>query len=64
MVPQHLAQSVQGDTVPFVTVSTDDRGGACWVVVGGGTQQTCCSGHRALEILQGMLASRGLSVPQ
>jgi len=64
MIATQLAQSEKADSVPFVTVSTDDRGGACWVVVGGGTQQTCCSGHRALEILQGMLASRGLSVPQ
>jgi hypothetical protein len=64
MVPQHLAQSVQGDTVPFVTVSTDDRGGACWVVVGLGQQVRCCSGRRALAVLAEMLASRGLSVPQ
>jgi len=64
MIATQLAQSEKADSVPFVTVSTDDRGGACWVVVGLGQQVRCCSGRRALAVLAEMLASRGLSVPQ
>jgi hypothetical protein len=64
MAVQQLAQSVQDDSVPYITVQRDDRGGVCWVVVGMGTEVRCYSGQRALDVLRMICASRGINVPQ
>ncbi len=64
MSAQQLAQSGDAETVPYITVATDARRGACWVVVGLGTEVRCYCGERALGILRMMCTSRGISVPQ
>jgi hypothetical protein len=38
--------------MPYVTVTTDDEGGACWAVVGLGTVVRCYTGHHAITVLQ------------
>jgi hypothetical protein len=37
MSAAQLPQSENTQTVPYITVGTDARGGACWAVVGLGT---------------------------
>jgi hypothetical protein len=61
MSAQQLAQSV--DTTPYITVERDARGGACWVVVGLGTEVRCYCGQRAMGMLEMMCASRGIPTP-
>jgi len=58
-----LPQSEQFDSVPYITVRTDDRGSACWAVVGHGVVVRAYSGHRAMAILQMMCAASGLLTP-
>jgi hypothetical protein len=64
MASSQLLQSDQVDSVPFITVERDDRGSACWAVVGLGKMVRCYSGERAIAVLQMMCVSRGISVPQ
>jgi len=54
---------VQGEPPPYITVERDARGGACWVVVGLGTEVRCYCGHRAMGMLEMMCASRGIPTP-
>ena len=63
MVAARLVQSADADSVPFITVSTDANGGACWVVVGLGQRVRCYSGERAIDVLRMMLTSRGIPAP-
>jgi hypothetical protein len=64
MIATQLAQSEKADSVPFITVERDARGGACWVVVGLGTEVRCYCGQRAMAMLEMMCRSKGISVPQ
>jgi hypothetical protein len=43
----------------FITVGRDARGSTSWLVVTPDQIIECCSGRRALEILEAKLASRG-----
>ena len=52
-----------GDDRPHITVTTDAKGGTCWLVVGLGQRVRCYSGHHAIDVLRMMLASRGISTP-
>jgi hypothetical protein len=63
MIATQLAQSEKADSVPFMTVSTDDRKSTCWVVVGYGKAVRCYNGVEALAILEMMCASRGIPTP-
>jgi hypothetical protein len=63
MVAAQLAQSGDAETVPYITVATDARRGACWVVVGLGTEVRCYCGQRAMAMLEMMCASRGILTP-
>jgi hypothetical protein len=63
MIATQLAQSEKADSVPFITVERDARGGACWVVVGLGTEVRCYCGQRAMGMLEMMCASRGIPTP-
>ena len=63
MSAQQLAQSGDAETVPYITVATDARRGACWVVVGLGTEVRCYCGQRAMAMLEMMCASRGILTP-
>jgi hypothetical protein len=63
MASLQLAQSEKADSVPFITVERDARGGACWVVVGLGTEVRCYCGQRAMGMLEMMCASRGIPTP-
>jgi hypothetical protein len=49
--------------MPYVTVTTDDEGGACWAVVGLGTIVRCYSGHHAITALQTMCNASGVLTP-
>jgi hypothetical protein len=64
MAAQQLAQSEQCDSVPYITVQQDARGGACWVVVGLGTEVICYCGQKAMALLEMMCVSKGISVPR
>ena len=64
MTAARLIQSDDNDSVPFITVERDDRGGACWAVIGLGKMIRCYSGERAIAVLQWMCISRGIPVPQ
>jgi hypothetical protein len=61
---QLSAQSEQGNFVPFITVSTDDRNGTCWVVVGRDVAVRCYSGSRAIQVMEMLCTSRGIMLPQ
>jgi hypothetical protein len=63
MIATQLAQSEKADSVPFITVERDARGGACWVVVGLGTEVRCYCGQRAMAMMEMMCASRGIPTP-
>jgi len=63
MIATQLAQSEKADSVPFMTVSTDDRKSTCWVVVGYGKAVRCYNGVEALAMLQMMCASKGIPTP-
>jgi len=63
MASSQLLQSDQVDSVPFITVERDDRGSACWAVIGLGKMIRCYSGERAIGILQMMCASKGILTP-
>jgi hypothetical protein len=63
MIATQLAQSEKADSVPFITVERDARGGACWVVVGLGTEVRCYCGQRAMGMLEMMCASKGIPTP-
>ena len=58
-----LLQSEKVDSVPFITVRTDAKGGACWAVVGLGTVVRCYSGERAIAVLQWMCTATGVLTP-
>jgi hypothetical protein len=64
MAAAQLVQSEKADSVPFITVERDARGGACWVVVGLGTEVRCYCGQRAMAMLEMMCISKGINVPQ
>jgi hypothetical protein len=53
MSATQLVQSVQSHVQPppYITVERDARGGACWVVVGLGTEVRCYCGQRAVAML-------------
>jgi len=63
MIATQLAQSEKADSMPFITVERDARGGACWVVVGLGTEVSCYCGQRAMAMLEMMCASKGIPTP-
>jgi len=48
---------------PYLTVGKDDRGSACWIVVGAGCRVYCATGQRALEILASLAQSAGSETP-
>jgi len=63
MSSTQLPQSAHRETVPYITVSADARGGACWLVVGLGTMVRCYSGHHAIAVLEMMCAATGTVTP-
>jgi hypothetical protein len=65
MSAQQLTHSVQSpvQAPPYITVERDARGGACWVVVGLGTEVRCYCGHRAIAMMEMMCASKGIPTP-
>jgi hypothetical protein len=63
MAAAQLVQSEKGDSVPYITVRQDARGGTCWVVVGDGAAVRCYCGHRAMAMLEMMCASKGIPTP-
>ena len=48
---------------PYVTVTTDDKGSACWAVVGLGTVVRCYTGHHAITVLETMCTATGVPTP-
>jgi hypothetical protein len=63
MSTAQLPQSENADSVPYITVGEDARGGACWVVVGIGTVVHCYTGHRAIAVMQMMCTATGTVTP-
>jgi len=63
MGPAQLHQSENVETVPYITVRPDARGGACWAVVGLGTVVCCYTGHRAISVLEMMCTATGAVTP-
>jgi hypothetical protein len=49
--------------MPYVTVTTDDEGGACWAVVGLGTIVRCYTGHHAITAMETMCNASGVVTP-
>ena len=49
--------------MPYVTVATDDKGGACLAVVGLGTVVRCYTGHHAITLLETMCTATGVPTP-
>jgi hypothetical protein len=58
-----LAQSENTETVPYITVQADARGGACWAVVGLGTVVRCYSGGHAIAVMEMMCTATGVVTP-
>jgi hypothetical protein len=61
-VQQLLNQSAE-TVLPYITVGTDHRGSVCWKVIGADVAVRCYCGHRAVEILQMICKSKGISLP-
>jgi hypothetical protein len=49
--------------MPYVTVQADERGSACWVVVGRDSKVRCYSGQQAISVLEMLCRSKGIRVP-
>jgi len=58
-----LPQSETVDSVPYITVGKDSRGGTCWAVVGLGTVVRCYTGHHAIAVLEMMCSATGTPTP-
>ena len=52
------SESLPDQSGYFVTVGTDQRGGACWVVVAGRLRIECAAGDCALAVLSSLLKNR------
>ena len=63
MVATQMPQFEPIHPMPYVSVATDDKGGACWVVVGLGTVVRCYTGHHAITVLETMCTATGLVTP-
>jgi hypothetical protein len=63
MSATQMPQSENVNSVPYITVRTDDKGGACWAVVGLGTVVRCYAGHHAITVMETMCAATGLVTP-
>jgi hypothetical protein len=63
MSAAQLPQSENAETVPYITVRQDARGGACWAVVGLGTIVRCYSGARAIAVMEMMCSATGTPTP-
>jgi hypothetical protein len=63
MESTQLPQSENVESVPYITVRTDDRGSACWAVIGLGTVVHCYTGHYAITVLQMMCTATGTVTP-
>ena len=48
---------------PYISVGTDEKGGACWAVVGLGKVVQCYCGHQAIAELQAMATATGMVTP-
>jgi hypothetical protein len=58
-----LPQSETVDSVPFITVGKDARGGTCWAVVGLNTVVRCYTGRHAIAVMEMMCAATGVVTP-
>lgn len=63
MAVQQLLQQSAQPVFPFITVGRDERGSACWQVVGRDVAVRCYCGQRAIEIMRMMCRSRGMQAP-
>lgn len=63
MVGQQLLDQSAEMLLPYITVGIDHRGSVCWKVIGTDVAVRCYCGHRAVEILQMMCKSKGISLP-
>jgi hypothetical protein len=60
---QLSVQSDHDDSMPYITVERDDRGGACWLVVGRDSSVRCYSGHHAIAVMEMLCRSKGIPTP-
>jgi hypothetical protein len=63
MSAAQLPQSENVNSVPYITVRTDDQGGTCWAVVGLGQVVECYTGSRAIAVMQSMCTATGVVTP-
>ena len=63
MSTAQMPQSENVNSVPYITVRTDDQGGACWAVVGLGQVVECYTGSRAITVLEAMCTATGVVTP-
>lgn len=56
---QRLPQLRQRDLMPYVTVGTDGRGSACWLVIDRDVVIECVSGERALAVMEELMIAKG-----
>jgi len=56
---QRLPQLRQRDLMPYVTVGTDVRGSACWLVIDRDVVIECISGERALAVMKNLITAKG-----
>jgi hypothetical protein len=58
MAAAQFTQSDDSNSVPYITVSSDARGSACWQVVTTDQIIECVSGERALNVLQAAIKAK------
>ena len=46
--------------MPYVTVGTDKRGSACWLVIDRDVVIECVSGERAVAVMQELMKAKGI----
>ena len=54
-----MLQLRQSDLMPFVTVGTDSRGSAAWLVIDRDIVVECVNGERALAVMRELIKAKG-----
>ena len=54
-----IVQLRQHDLMPYITVGTDERGSACWLVIDRDVVIECVSGERALAVMEELMIAKG-----
>jgi hypothetical protein len=58
MTPRRHVELSQRDLTPYVTFGTDSAGNQTWLVISRDIVVECCSGVRAVEVMEAIAKSK------